>query len=58
MKPIYPQREDGLRVPQSTAITVFPRYEDEILQEQMRRQHNARARHRSARRHLAARAHS
>lgn len=56
MKPIYPQREDRLSVPQPTAITIRPPHEDEILQEQMRRLHNARARQRSARRHLVARA--
>ena len=56
MKPIYPQREDHLTVPRPTAITMSPPHEDEILQEQMRRLHNARARQRSARRHLAARA--
>jgi hypothetical protein len=53
MKPIYPQREDRLSVPQPTAISVRPPHEDEILQEQMRRLHNARARQRAARRHLA-----
>lgn len=56
MKPIYPQREDHLTVPKPTTITVPRPYEDEILQEQMRRLHNARARQRSARRHLVARA--
>lgn len=54
MKPIYPQRVDNLTVPQPTTITVPRPQEDEILQEQMRRLHNARARQRSARRHLAA----
>lgn len=55
MKPIYPQREDLLKAPHPTAITVLPQHEDEILQEQMRRLHNARARQRTARRHLTAR---
>jgi hypothetical protein len=55
MKPIYPQREDGLSVPQPTAITVCPPHEDELLQEQMRRLRNAQARQRAARRHLVGR---
>jgi hypothetical protein len=55
MKPIYPQREDHMSVPQPTAISVCPVHEDEILQEQMRRLHNARARQRAARRHLTGR---
>ncbi|MHB2208359.1 hypothetical protein [Methylobacterium sp. CM6257] len=55
MKPIYPQREDHLSVPQPSAIAVCPVHEDEILQEQMRKLRNAQARQRAARRHLAGR---
>lgn len=51
----YPQREDLPRTPQPAAITARPRYEDEILQEHMRRVHNARARRRAARQCLATR---
>ena len=51
MKPIYPQRDSRAGDPPPGVITVHPPRESEILQEQMRRLHNARASQRAARHH-------
>lgn len=53
MKPIHQQREGHAAAHHSPAMLVRPSHEDEILQEQMRRLHNARASQRAARHHRA-----
>ncbi|GJE52923.1 hypothetical protein GOFOIKOB_5998 [Methylobacterium tardum] len=55
MKPVYPLEEDrpGAAIPPATAR--HPAHEDELRQQQMRRQHNTRARERAARHHRAGR---
>jgi hypothetical protein len=53
MKPIHQQREGHTSAHQSPAMTVRPPRDEEILQEQMRRLHNARASQRAARHHRA-----
>lgn len=55
MKPVYPVREDHLEARRSPTTTLHPPHKDEVLQEQMRRLHNARARNRAARHHRAGR---
>lgn len=55
MKTVYPLYEDRLDSRPSFTTTLQPPHEDEVLQEQMRRLHNARARQRAARHHRAGR---
>jgi hypothetical protein len=56
MKPVYPQAEGRLDAPIPQSTPVHALHADELLQEQMRRLHNARARQRAARHPRAARA--
>jgi len=53
MKPIHQQREGHASAHHSPVMPARPPHEDEILQEQMRRLHNARASQRAARHHRA-----
>ena len=55
MKPVYPQDQDRLEAPILPAAARPSMHADELLQEQMRRLHNARARRRAARSPHAAR---
>jgi hypothetical protein len=55
MKPVYPLRENRIETEQSPAMTIHAPHRDEVLQEQMRRLHNARASQRAARHHRAGR---
>jgi hypothetical protein len=48
MKSVHPQDQDRLESPVPSTV-IHPSQADELLQEQMRRQHNARARQRAAR---------
>ncbi|MGH1573372.1 hypothetical protein ACRAWG_25260 [Methylobacterium sp. P31] len=55
MNSVYPLRDDRLETQTSPAVTIHLPNPDEVLQEQMRRLHNARARQRAARHHRAGR---
>ncbi|MHB2208513.1 hypothetical protein [Methylobacterium sp. CM6257] len=55
MNSVYPLRDDRPEAQLSPAMTIHPQSPDEVLQEQMRRLHNARARQRAARHHRAGR---
>lgn len=55
MKSVYPQTQDTLEAPILPSAALHVPHADELLQEQMRRLHNARARQRAARHTRAAR---
>ena len=55
MKPVYPQDQDHPEAPILPPAAISALHADELLQEQMRRLHNARARQRAARHPRAAR---
>jgi hypothetical protein len=56
MKSVYPQAQDRLEAPLPSSAPTLTLPADELLQEQMRRLHNARARQRAVRHPRAARA--